>query len=200
MGHAVRGTRRAPPQPKPNKTEGKARDKRDKEWAPVPVQVHEPRFDPRNDAEIIQDQSNLKHSSKRPSDNRSDIELALRLAQKSAISAHMDPFNVLDRVLSLKVKLAVGEVLGVSCELMNLLRENIKLKPGKEMPVPAVRLSVLGSRFKAKTWGLLIKIGLEYDGRPVNAIIDTGSQLNIVSSRIAKSVIMRPTDMDATLA
>lgn len=49
------------------------------------------------------------------------MELAPKQTQKSAVSAHVDPFHVLDRVLSSKVELTIGEVLGVSRELTNLL-------------------------------------------------------------------------------
>lgn len=138
---------------------------------PTPIDVNQPRFDGRKDADILEDRvPKRKDFPNRPQDKYPDLETAPRSICKSAVSAHVDAFQILDRVLSSKVELAVGEVIGVSCELTNLLHENIKLKPSKETPTPTVGLT-----FRPKTQGLLIKVNLECDGRPVQAIIDTGS-------------------------
>jgi len=48
--------------------------------------------------------------------------------------------------------------------------------------------------------GLLIKIMMECDGRPIEAIIDTGSQLNIVSEKACKSSILRPIDCSVSIS
>ena len=47
---------------------------------------------------------------------------------------------------------------------------------------------------------MLIKLHMECDGIPVVAIIDTGSQLNIVSKAIWKTVIKRPMDIAKSLS
>jgi hypothetical protein len=41
---------------------------------------------------------------------------------------------------------------------------------------------------------------MECDGNPIQAIIDTGSQLNIVSERICKSLIRRPIDYTTSIS
>ncbi|KZP25472.1 hypothetical protein FIBSPDRAFT_733821, partial [Athelia psychrophila] len=46
----------------------------------------------------------------------------------------------------------------------------------------------------------VIKLDLECDGRPIIAIIDTGSELNIVSKRICDTKIRRPVDLQQTMA
>jgi hypothetical protein len=82
--------------------------------------------------------------------------------------------------VSTPVQLQVGKVLGVSKELSGLLNESIKLKSGKPM---------VASSFLTKTQGLLIKLQMEREGKPLVAIIDTGSQLNVVSKAAWKEAI-----------
>ena len=55
--------------------------------------------------------------------------------QKSAVSAHVNPFKILDHVLNTKVELAVGEIIGVSCELLTLLMDSIKIKIQPSAPI-----------------------------------------------------------------
>jgi hypothetical protein len=47
---------------------------------------------------------------------------------------------------------------------------------------------------------MLIKITLECDGKPIEAVIDTGSQLNIASEKVYKSIIRRPLDKSASIS
>ena len=98
---------------------------------------------------------------------------------------------VLTRLLSTPVQLQVGEVLGVSKELSGLLNDSIKLKAGKPL---------VASSFVTRTRGVLIKLHMECDGVPITAIVDTGSQLNIVSKAMWKSAIKRPMDIAKSLA
>ena len=102
----------------------------------------------------------------------------------------MDPFNILNRLLDSKVEMAVGEVIGVSKELSNMFADSIRVKSAKSQ-VP-VGLTTYSGDFRAKTRALLIRIRLECDGEPIEAIIDTGSQLNIVKEKVWKSKIKRP--------
>ncbi|KAG2741973.1 hypothetical protein P692DRAFT_20681097, partial [Suillus brevipes Sb2] len=46
----------------------------------------------------------------------------------------------------------------------------------------------------------LIKIAMCCDGQTINAIIDTGSQLNIVNKHIWKTVINRPIDIAKSIS
>lgn len=124
----------------------------------------------------------------------SNLEVALKGTQNSPISAHVDPLHTLDQVLSSKVELVMREVLNVSHELANLLRESINLQSNTETPT-----TTIGLMYYPESQGLLIKVDIECDGWPVRAIIDTRSQLNIVSSHVARSVLMQPVDMDAVI-
>jgi hypothetical protein len=164
----------------------------------IPVEVHKPRFDASNDTQIIEDKHLQSITNQiRPQNELPKIVLPpdKRPQRKSAVSEHVNSLKVLDQVLNAKVELAVGEIIGVSRELSGQLAEVIKYKPAKQ--VQAVGLSTTGKR--AKTRGLLIKVTMECDGNPIEAIIDTGSQLNIVSEKICKSKIRRPIDYSASI-
>jgi hypothetical protein len=47
--------------------------------------------------------------------------------------------------------------------------------------------------------GRLLELRMECDGRPITAIIDTGSQLNVVSKDAWKNIICRPMDVQQVL-
>jgi len=171
---------------------------------PVPLEVHKPRYDATDDKDIIEDNGRDQRSTQIKPLESSDLTGQApkasdkRAPRKSAISAHVDPFKLLNHVLNAKVELAVGEVFAVSRELSNLLAESIKPKSTKAQ-VP-VGLTTSGSGFRAKTRGLLIKVTMECDGNPIQAIIDTGSQLNIVNEQVCKSLIRRPIDYTAAIS
>jgi hypothetical protein len=74
------------------------------------------------------------------------------------------------------VELAVGEVIGVSRKLSGQLANAIKFRALKSMePSGLTTLSTQGlSPNRTKTHRLLIKIMMECDGRPTEAMINTG--------------------------
>jgi hypothetical protein len=161
---------------------------------PVPIEVREREWDPANDEDLIEDLPQAKESGSRtrsqPNTEKA-IDRKKPTPRKSAVSAHVDPMAVLTQLLSTPVQLQVGEVLGISRELSGLLNDSIKLKSGKPL---------VASSFVTRTRGVLIKLHMECDGIPVVAIIDTGSQLNIVSRNIWRNVIKRPMDIAKSLA
>jgi len=194
-GRTTRTTKNQPKPvgiPKEIKNKGKTRD-------PVPVDIHKPRYDGANDEQIIEDI--ISPASKdilmqdpapiKASENKIAERKPLR---KSAVSAHINPFKILDQVLSTKVELAVGEVIGVSRELSMLLADSIKVKNQTFTPVG------LATSFRTKTRGLLIKLAMECDGNSIQAIVDTGSQLNIVSEGACNAKIRRPIDRKTSVS
>jgi hypothetical protein len=168
---------------------------------PVPMEIHKPRYDASKDAQIIEDpRVKKKDFHKRPENDLPEEGKMVekRFPRRSAVSEQVNVMGVLDHVLNAKVELAVGEIIGVSRELSGQLANVIKFRPGKHGD--AVGLTTFGNSFRTKTRGLLIKITLECDGNPIEAIIDTGSQLNIVNEKICKSKIRRPIDCTASLS
>jgi hypothetical protein len=184
-----------PPVVSPAETTSKGKSK-EVSIDPTPVEIRGMEWDPDNDRDVIEDSPNPEISNDR---NRAPTPPLMEKAsdrkkptpRRSAVSAHVDPLAVLTRLLSTPVQLQVGEVLGVSKELSGLLNESIKLKSGKPM---------VASSFLTKTRGLLIKLQMECEGKPLVAIIDTGSQLNVVSKAAWKEAIRRPMDIAKTLA
>jgi len=173
--------------------------KKEKQGEPIPVDTDKPRYDGNDDDQIMEDavQPGQKAISKRkeqPNRVSEDRTIEKRPPRKSAVSAHVNPFNVLDHVLNTKVELAVGEIIGVSRELSTLLADSIKIRTLPSAPVG------LATSFRTKTRGLLIKLTMECDGVPIQAIIDTGSQLNIVSESVCNTKIRRPIDRNTSVS
>src|SRR6266436_3453762 len=178
--------------------------KKSKSGDPIPVDVHKPRYDEADDEQIIEDvlspasrdvlmrdPNPIKPTPIKATEEKLTERKPLR---KSAVSAHINPFKILDHVLSTKVELAVGEVIGVSRELSMLLADSIKVKNQPFTPVG------LATSFRTKTRGLLIKLSMECDGNSIQAIIDTGSQLNIVSEGACNAKIRRPIDRNNSVS
>jgi hypothetical protein len=173
------------------------------ESAKIPVAKQAPRYDPDSDAEMIEDKGDKGGARKVLSEKNKGTSIPVPAptgekktpSRQSAVSAHVDPMNVMNQLLNTRVTLAVGEVLGISRELSSMVSESIKVKSVKPSPVSVG----LATSFRPKTRGLLIRITLECDGVPIEAIIDTGSQLNIVSEAIYKSRIRRPIDQAKTV-
>jgi hypothetical protein len=95
-------------------------------------------------------------------------------------------FQVVNNILNTPITLKVGEVLATSKDLVDQLAFMIKLKNIK--PLSSFPQALLSARDTA----LLIKLPLECDGRQVSAILDTGSQLNIVSKNVSEKIIRCP--------
>jgi len=113
--------------------------------------------------------------------------------RQSAISTYVDPMRVLDHVLNTEVRMALGEVLGVSNKLSDLLVENMKKKS-------APRTAMVATSFVTRDRGILIRLKMEIDKVPVTAIIDTGSQLNIVNTNLWKRTVQRPMDKTQSIS
>lgn len=169
---------------------------------PTPIDVDEPRYDASKDSGVVEDQSGkIKTFQKERNEevpNKARASMDKCLLRRSAVSAQVNPLAVLDEVLNAKVELAVGELIGVSRELSSQLANVIKPKAAKAND--SVGLTTIGSTFRTKTRGLLIKVTMECDGNSIQGIIDTGSQLNIVNKKVCKSRIKRPIDYSATVS
>ena len=149
-------------------------------------------WDPDNDWDVIEDLPNieiLKQVPMPPQIEKPSVQKK-PVPRKSAVSAHVDLMAVLTWLLSTPVQLQIGEILGVSKELLGLLSDSIKHKTGKPL---------VASSFLTNTWGLLIKLQMECEGKPLITIIDTGSQLNVVSKLAWKEAIWQPMDITKTL-
>ena len=154
--------------------EAPAREKKTAE--PMEVDDHEPRYDASKDSQIIEDARTKKQEVLKRTQEEAPEEVKVldkHAPRKSTISEHVNLMNVLNQVLGAKVELAVGEIIGISRELSGQLSNSIKFKAVKQLDT--VGLTTVDDSFRTKTHGLLIKITMECDGQPIQAIIDTGS-------------------------
>ena len=172
---------------------------------PVPVDTRTPEYNGRTDDAIMEDivtrgAQPIRHEAHevpikgKPKEvvpaNQQAPEKYLR---QSEVAAQVKPIGILKQVLDTRINLAIGEVLGISKDISALLGD--KIKPKSTRPsVPIAASLPVATSFFTKNRGLLIQLHMQCDGRPITAIIDTGSQLNIVNKNICDTKIMRPVD------
>ena len=104
----------------------------------VPFDMRRPDIDSDNDDIIMEDPEAQKlapasddiEAIKPSTADSKSVPVSRKKPQprQSAISAYVDPMRVLDHVLNTEVRMALGEVLGVSNKLSDLLVENMKKK------------------------------------------------------------------------
>lgn len=162
---------------------------------PTPITVDEAKFDPSDEDAFMEDTT-----QDNPPQRATPV--LKKVPKRSEVQAQVDQMNVLGRILNQPVTLAIGEVFGISKEMTSNLREVLKPKPAAPNPtqpsesakvnlVPSEKLTLASSK-NNRVKETLIRLKMECDGRPVTAIIDTGSQLNIAHTRIWKTVFGRP--------
>ncbi|KAG2738447.1 hypothetical protein P692DRAFT_20758432, partial [Suillus brevipes Sb2] len=124
-------------------------------------------------------------------------------SRRSEISDGTSARSVLNQILNVPVALTAGEVLGVSKELSGLLAELIRpravVKKGMYVgygPNLGNENSANGFRItgipEARTKEALIELPIKIGGNSLKAVINTGSQLNIVSERMYEKIIKLP--------
>ena len=138
-----------------------------------------------------------------------------RQPRRSEIQEKVKPTEVLQKVLNTPVTMAMGELLAVSKEMSAHVQDVIKPKSAKTersdkldgyettaavrwtetKDIPKPRPALSATIFSTRTRGQLIRLTLECLGRPISAIIDTGSQLNIVSYKTWKAKMGLPMDI-----
>ncbi|EPT00031.1 hypothetical protein FOMPIDRAFT_1123326, partial [Fomitopsis schrenkii] len=158
----------------------------------VPIETVKQEFDPNND-DVIMEDSDLEErpsAAKKNKASNAKSETHKRVPRQNQVQAQVDQWQLLGKVLSTPVTLQVGEVFGMSKEMSHHLQE--VLKPAKS---PAANKNVVATAFIPRTKGILIHLRMEIDDKPIMAIIDTGSQLNIASRRTWKTLIHRPMDV-----
>lgn len=180
---------------------------------PKPVEVDTPTFNPNNDDEIMEDVPNKpskgKQAGTRPENAPaapSKDEAPKLNPRVSELQNHVDPSQILDKMLSAPVNLKVGEIMAVSKEMAQRMQEVLKPKSTKSAPEATSKWvyadepttdhgAATVAAFMPKTRGQLIKMTMFCEGVPIDTIIDTGSQLNICSKKVWQLCIKRPMDV-----
>ncbi|KAF8122640.1 hypothetical protein K438DRAFT_1652219, partial [Mycena galopus ATCC 62051] len=95
--------------------------------------------------------------------------------RQSAVSAHVNPQEVLNSILNAEVKLSAGQIMAISPAISTALIDVLKLK---NAPRPATTATVT---INEEIEEIEPAIQIEINGKMVTAIVDTGSMLNVVS-------------------
>jgi len=127
--------------------------------------------------------------------------------RQSEISSQVDPRAVCQEILDTKVELPLRKLLGSSKELSVTMQEIIKYKNATKFTNSSTTLvapketnpqaSVLNSvrEMTPKSDEVLIRLTLYCEDRPIQAVIDTGSQLNVINENLALEAIRMPIDL-----
>ncbi|KAJ6552536.1 hypothetical protein B0H10DRAFT_1645881, partial [Mycena sp. CBHHK59/15] len=117
--------------------------------------------------------------------------------RQSELSAQSEKGTVVNKVLDTLITLPLRDLLANSRELSSGVQDLLKMRNTSKVTAYAMRRDdpMVASTFIARNRGFLIEMLLECGGRTISAIIDTGSQLNIVREDIAHSVIRKPIDL-----
>ncbi|TFY65336.1 hypothetical protein EVG20_g5637 [Dentipellis fragilis] len=112
--------------------------------------AHAPRaYNPEDDADFLEDvemEEISPEASQKDQGNKNSPATAenKRVPRKSALSSIVEPTRILARILDEPVQLKIGEVLGLSKDISNILGESIKLRSPKEsIPASATAALVL---------------------------------------------------------
>lgn len=132
--------------------------------------------------------------------------------RQSELSAQVDSKAVVRRILDTEVSIPLRDILATSKELSYSLEHMVKYKNPYTKPTPS--LAVFNSSEQNNDANgmeedyepdyevndsaedkALIKLNLTCNGKPITAVIDTGSQLNIVSEAMANQLIQLPINL-----
>ncbi|KLO04548.1 hypothetical protein SCHPADRAFT_815019, partial [Schizopora paradoxa] len=97
---------------------------------------------------------------------------------------------ILDKIMKAPITLQTGDILGISRDVAHQMLESVKPKPQTPRPTNMVATS-----FATKTRGILIRLQIHCNGNLIEAILDTGSMLNICNSKTWKTTIQYPMDV-----
>ncbi|KAI0055250.1 hypothetical protein BV25DRAFT_1773499, partial [Artomyces pyxidatus] len=161
--------------------------------AQKPIMTHPAAYDGQDSDTIMED----TQTQSKGKNNKENVPVSGRKREnrKTALSAAVDPTKVLGRMLSTPVTMAWGDIIGTSAELSGMLSESLKQKSS---PIPTT-VTMTAFKVPTLTHGTLIRVTFECNGIEVPAIVDTGSEINIVSLHSYKNVIRAPLDIRRTV-
>ncbi|KAF9526832.1 hypothetical protein CPB83DRAFT_735508, partial [Crepidotus variabilis] len=107
--------------------------------------------------------------------------------RQSEVSSQIDTKAVVQEILNTEISLPLRKILGTSKEISHTLQEYIRPRNRPSQVTFANNPAVYSA---TEAQGVLIRVQLEYNGIPIIAIVDTGSQLNIVREEIANTLNM----------
>ncbi|KAJ6483619.1 hypothetical protein C8R47DRAFT_1217702 [Mycena vitilis] len=196
----------APQESTRNKKEQAPRQVKDLLPELTPVDARMPRDDvDMPDLEVVAKRGNPSPSSdKGPTKENNDPQKAKHQMENpskntgrySDLQAGVQIPSIVDRILDLTIPLTVREVFVASKEVRSGIMDVMHFKNIKAVLLGKSEDNPIVAHWGwPRTEGVLIKIDVLSHGRLISAIIDTGSQLNVVRADIAALRIQRPVDM-----
>ncbi|KAJ7173091.1 hypothetical protein C8R43DRAFT_944126 [Mycena crocata] len=157
----------------------------------IPVEARKVRFEESSDIEMKEAKTSKKNAGKEAGEKLKEVTnlpdnttLARVSGRQSELSATVQRQDVMNRILDTQVPLSIREIMVTSKDLRSDFQDLIKVKN-----VKAVLLgnsedhhAVLAHVDWPRIDGILIKVEMETNGRIVCAIIDTGSQLDVITN------------------
>ncbi|KAK6992719.1 hypothetical protein R3P38DRAFT_2412574, partial [Favolaschia claudopus] len=148
------------------------------------------------------DMRDVQHSNKKtphkadehPAKNE---QIPKSAGRQSELAGTVDPKQVMERILDTEIKMSLREIMVTAKELRTEFQDLIKVKNVKAVLLGGTRGGFAVDNIGwPRSDGILIQIDLKTaEGRDINAIIDTGSQLDVVRQDVAATIIRKPVDM-----
>ncbi|KAF9486688.1 hypothetical protein BDN71DRAFT_1405821, partial [Pleurotus eryngii] len=112
--------------------------------------------------------------------------------RQSELSAQIPEGQVINTILDTHVNLPVRQLLGTSRELTEELFSLMKYRNNKPPEVNELTAEVHSYSMADQNRGPLLRLPLTYNGKAVSAIIDTGSELNVINCKVFQDLIALP--------
>jgi len=118
-----------------------------------------------------------------------------KVLRQSEISSQVDTRSVVQEILDTEIALPLRKILGSSKELSSTLQDVIRSKNTKPITTTGANVHFQESN----QYDVLIKLNMTYRGQPIQAIIDTGSQINVIRDDVARKYLQLPIDVSRKL-
>ncbi|KAI1791113.1 hypothetical protein LXA43DRAFT_973301 [Ganoderma leucocontextum] len=145
---------------------------------PTPVEIQPRSFNPDNDTEMIDGTATARRAKPSVPTTAQPADKPRATNRSSQISKDVDPGAILEKILDTSVTLPIRDVVGASKEVATCLQDAIKVKRVDFTQPIASNLVTKNKRDS------LIHIEMKYKDTPVDFIVDTGSELNIISKEV----------------
>ena len=151
-----------------------------------PVEIHKPTFNPLNDEDIVMKDATYRTARKTPLNKSTDDKAenhVRKLPIQSELTKQAKPDQILDRILKTPLTMSVGEVIGTSRDISHQLQE---LMRGKR-PTPTSKVEFISAYMNSDSKQPLVRTEVRCEGKPILAVIDTGSEMNVASEEVWKN-------------
>lgn len=160
-------------------------------WEQIqPLTTSQPRFNPNNDDAIMEDLSQPRPP--RQNQNLRNRDENIRpVPRTSDISRQVDPAQIMNKIFDTTMTVKIGELLGSSKEVASQVQNALKFKK-PDTPFEA------NTHYISPSHERLIRIEMNYRDHPLNFIVDTGSEINVISKDICDQVLKIPINYSKT--